>query len=182
MTFSTLCNQYSPFLTFILNFPLFSLTIILFLCFSASYESDTYASYAPRQKRVRTSFKTEQLNALKRYFESNKNPDSKDLKQLSQDIGLSKRVLQVWFQNARAKHRKLTTSSPATNYKNQKIPPKSRRRGSEVSSASSSSSGLIATTTLSLTEQIVNEEHHDELENEYTVLQEFFPDLPLESS
>ena len=48
-----------------------------------------------RQKRVRTSFKHHQLRAMKSYFALNHNPDAKDLKQLAQKTGLSKRVLQV---------------------------------------------------------------------------------------
>ncbi|CAG2241146.1 LHX2_9 [Mytilus edulis] len=68
---------------------------------------DGYCSQQPpRQKRVRTSFKHHQLRTMKSYFNLNHNPDAKDLKQLSQKTGLSKRVLQVWFQNARAKHRR----------------------------------------------------------------------------
>uniref|UniRef100_A0A914V1F7 Homeobox domain-containing protein n=1 Tax=Plectus sambesii TaxID=2011161 RepID=A0A914V1F7_9BILA len=43
---------------------------------------------------------------MKNYFNLNHNPDAKDLKQLAQKTGLTKRVLQVWFQNARAKHRR----------------------------------------------------------------------------
>ncbi|VDO72273.1 unnamed protein product [Schistosoma margrebowiei] len=46
-------------------------------------------------KRIRTSFKHQQLRIMKSYFEFSHNPDSKDLKQLSQKTGLSKRVLQV---------------------------------------------------------------------------------------
>uniref|UniRef100_A0A183BPX7 Homeobox domain-containing protein n=1 Tax=Globodera pallida TaxID=36090 RepID=A0A183BPX7_GLOPA len=59
-----------------------------------------------RQKRMRTSFKHHQLRTMKSYFIKNHNPDAKDLKQLAQKTGLTKRVLQVWFQNARAKHRR----------------------------------------------------------------------------
>ncbi|KAI3381631.1 hypothetical protein SNEBB_004195 [Seison nebaliae] len=59
-----------------------------------------------RQKRMRTSFKHHQLRIMKTYFQLNHNPDAKDLKQLSTKTGLSKRVLQVWFQNARAKYRR----------------------------------------------------------------------------
>lgn len=59
-----------------------------------------------RTKRVRTSFKHHQLRTMKSYFSINQNPDAKDLKQLAQKTGLSKRVLQVWFQNARAKFRR----------------------------------------------------------------------------
>ncbi|KAJ1523418.1 hypothetical protein ONE63_001282 [Megalurothrips usitatus] len=60
-----------------------------------------------RSKRMRTSFKHHQLRTMKSYFAINHNPDAKDLKQLSQKTGLPKRVLQVWFQNARAKWRRL---------------------------------------------------------------------------
>ncbi|EFX65838.1 hypothetical protein DAPPUDRAFT_13685, partial [Daphnia pulex] len=60
-----------------------------------------------KTKRLRTSFKHHQLRMLKSYFATNHNPDAKDLKQLSQKTTLSKRVLQVWFQNARAKWRRL---------------------------------------------------------------------------
>ncbi len=68
------------------------------------------AAAAQRQKRMRTSFKHHQLRVMKSYFELNHNPDAKDLKQLSQKTGLSKRVLQVWFQNARAKYRRNQTN------------------------------------------------------------------------
>ncbi|XP_044578029.1 protein apterous-like isoform X1 [Cotesia glomerata] len=60
-----------------------------------------------RTKRMRTSFKHHQLRTMKSYFSINHNPDAKDLKQLSQKTGLPKRVLQVWFQNARAKWRRM---------------------------------------------------------------------------
>ncbi|KAK6060502.1 homeobox domain protein [Cooperia oncophora] len=55
---------------------------------------------------MRTSFKHHQLRTMKQYFNLNHNPDAKDLKQLAQKTGLTKRVLQVWFQNARAKFRR----------------------------------------------------------------------------
>lgn len=48
-----------------------------------------------RAKRMRTSFKHHQLRTMKTYFSVNQNPDAKDLKQLAQKTGLSKRVLQV---------------------------------------------------------------------------------------
>ena len=48
-----------------------------------------------RSKRMRTSFKHNQLQAMKQYFNANHNPDAKDLKSLAQKTGLTKRVLQV---------------------------------------------------------------------------------------
>ncbi|XP_077987114.1 LIM/homeobox protein Lhx9-like [Glandiceps talaboti] len=64
-----------------------------------------------RTKRMRTSFKHHQLRTMKSYFALNHNPDAKDLKQLAQKTGLTKRVLQVWFQNARAKYRRSLSKS-----------------------------------------------------------------------
>ena len=82
-----------------------------------------------KQKRLRTSFKQQQLRYLRSYFSLKHNPglynslsieflrnfflysDAKDLKSLSEKTNLSKRVLQVWFQNARAKYRRSHTLS-----------------------------------------------------------------------
>ncbi|CAH1179264.1 unnamed protein product [Phaedon cochleariae] len=62
-----------------------------------------------RTKRMRTSFKHHQLRTMKTYFAINQNPDAKDLKQLAQKTGLSKRVLQG--RTATQKH----TASPEFN-------------------------------------------------------------------
>ncbi|NP_001153058.2 LIM/homeobox protein Lhx2a [Danio rerio] len=59
-----------------------------------------------KSKRMRTSFKHHQLRSMQSFFTHNHNPDAKDLKELAQKTGLTKRVLQVWFQNARAKFRR----------------------------------------------------------------------------
>ncbi|XP_025050141.1 LIM/homeobox protein Lhx2 isoform X3 [Alligator sinensis] len=48
-----------------------------------------------KTKRMRTSFKHHQLRTMKSYFAINHNPDAKDLKQLAQKTGLTKRVLQT---------------------------------------------------------------------------------------
>ena len=68
---------------------------------SLSYETSVSSPTGPpgqqqqRTKRMRTSFKHHQLRTMKSYFAINQNPDAKDLKQLAQKTGLSKRVLQV---------------------------------------------------------------------------------------
>lgn len=69
-------------------------------------DRDSQYSSSQKTKRMRTSFKHHQLRTMKSYFAINHNPDAKDLKQLAQKTGLTKRVLQVWFQNARAKFRR----------------------------------------------------------------------------
>ena len=48
-----------------------------------------------KTKRARTSFKHHQLRIMKHHFNINQNPDSRELKILSQKTGLDKKVLQV---------------------------------------------------------------------------------------
>ena len=60
-----------------------------------AYRYDPQPPGTTRTKRMRTSFKHHQLRTMKSYFNLNQNPDAKDLKQLAQKTGLSKRVLQV---------------------------------------------------------------------------------------
>ena len=50
-----------------------------------------------KTKRARTSFKHHQLRIMKAHFQVNQNPDSRELKMLSQKTGLDKKVLQVRF-------------------------------------------------------------------------------------
>lgn len=58
-------------------------------------DRDSQYSSGQKTKRMRTSFKHHQLRTMKSYFAINHNPDAKDLKQLAQKTGLTKRVLQV---------------------------------------------------------------------------------------
>ena len=48
-----------------------------------------------KTKRARTSFKHHQLRIMKAHFQINQNPDSRELKMLSQKTNLDKKVLQV---------------------------------------------------------------------------------------
>jgi len=67
-----------------------------------------------KTKRARTTFKHHQLRIMRTHFQMNQNPDSRELKMLSQKTGLDKKVLQVWFQNSRAKWRRMSTHGNAT--------------------------------------------------------------------
>ncbi|KAM3177232.1 hypothetical protein ACTXT7_004939 [Hymenolepis weldensis] len=64
-----------------------------------------------RRKRIRTSFNEQQQLSMQAFFAQNQNPNANDLMSLSEETGLAKRVLQVWFQNARAKLRRTTGGS-----------------------------------------------------------------------
>lgn len=87
---------------------------------------------------------------MKAHFQINQNPDSKDLKELSERTGLQKRVLQVWFQNSRAKQRK--SSGPCTG-----LGP----LGS-ISGMAGAQNGLIADSSINMEdEEIYSEDEND---------------------
>ncbi|KAG5866772.1 hypothetical protein JTB14_013734 [Gonioctena quinquepunctata] len=110
---SSTCRNVNFSLRHASNDPTISITIAnlnsdyLDMSFGRSPGTPGLHGSSQRTKRMRTSFKHHQLRTMKSYFAINHNPDAKDLKQLSQKTGLPKRVLQVWFQNARAKWRRM---------------------------------------------------------------------------
>ena len=57
-------------------------------------------------KRFRTHMSNVQIKIMKSVFENYKTPTMPECQGLGNDIGLQKRVVQVWFQNARAKEKK----------------------------------------------------------------------------
>ncbi|XP_077171745.1 zinc finger homeobox protein 2 [Paroedura picta] len=63
-------------------------------------------SEPPRDKRLRTTILPEQLEILYRWYMQDSNPTRKMLDCISEEVGLKKRVVQVWFQNTRARERK----------------------------------------------------------------------------
>ena len=60
----------------------------------------------PRDKRLRTTILPEQLDYLYQQYQLDCNPSRKQLEDISTKVGLKKRVVQVWFQNTRARERK----------------------------------------------------------------------------
>lgn len=119
------------------------------------------AAAAQRQKRMRTSFKHHQLRVMKSYFELNHNPDAKDLKQLSQKTGLSKRVLQVWFQNARAKFRRGQTNPCGADPVGELTAMNTSNTGVSSSSTSSISSSSSTSNQQHLAQHIDTMDHED---------------------
>ena len=55
-----------------------------------------------RDKRLRTTITPEQLEILYEKYLLDSNPTRKMLDHIAREVGLKKRVVQVWFQNTRA--------------------------------------------------------------------------------
>ncbi|XP_028307221.1 zinc finger homeobox protein 3-like isoform X2 [Gouania willdenowi] len=59
-----------------------------------------------RDKRQRTTITPEQLEVLYQRYSLDSNPTRGVLESIARDVGLARRVVQVWFQNTRARERK----------------------------------------------------------------------------
>lgn len=60
-----------------------------------------------KKRGPKTTIKPHQLEVLKNCFDQNPKPTPKVFEELSKDTGLTKRVIQVWFQNKRSKRKRI---------------------------------------------------------------------------
>ncbi|CAH1395860.1 unnamed protein product [Nezara viridula] len=67
-------------------------------------------------KRPRTTITAKQLETLKMAYNNSPKPARHVREQLSQDTGLDMRVVQVWFQNRRAKEKRLKKDAGRTRW------------------------------------------------------------------
>ena len=58
-------------------------------------------------KRPRTAFTTEQLNKLRGEFQANRYLTEERRRLLSRELGLNENQIKIWFQNRRAKDKRI---------------------------------------------------------------------------
>lgn len=95
--------------------------------------SPTYESNSSKKKRQRTS--PEQLAILEQIFQTDKMPNQQTRVQLADQLGMSSRRVQIWFQNKRAKVKRGTGKEGSQNGS-----PAGQSNGRRDSTSSSSSS------------------------------------------
>ncbi|KAJ8272744.1 hypothetical protein GJAV_G00092940 [Gymnothorax javanicus] len=76
---------------------------------SSDKDSGSTFEDSQRDKRPRTTISPEQLEILYEKYLLDSNPTRKMLEHIANTVGLKKRVVQVWFQNTRARERKECT-------------------------------------------------------------------------
>ncbi|CAK1542817.1 unnamed protein product [Leptosia nina] len=64
-----------------------------------------------RKIRVRTALNEEQQIILRAHYAFNKRPNREQCNKIAQKVGLDNRVVQVWFQNFRARERRMSLSA-----------------------------------------------------------------------
>lgn len=79
-------------------------TKLIILLFLSSQDSETLVDN--RKSRVRSQITEEQVLVMKEYYARNPRPKREELEKISQKVGLQVRVVQVWFQNNRARDRR----------------------------------------------------------------------------
>ncbi|NXQ43861.1 NOBOX protein, partial [Catharus fuscescens] len=71
----------------------------------------------PVKKKPRTFYSTEQVEELEKMFQEDHYPDNEKRREIAAAVGVTPQRILVWFQNRRAKWRKLQKLSTKDNRK-----------------------------------------------------------------
>ncbi|KAM8980871.1 homeobox protein NOBOX [Sarcophilus harrisii] len=74
------------------------------------------------RKKTRTLYRTDQLKELERMFQEDHYPDSDKRREIALAVGVTPQRIMVWFQNRRAKWRKVERLNSKGNKTNLEVP------------------------------------------------------------
>ena len=94
--------------------------------FSISFSDNCSEGGKPNRRR-RTAFSTYQLQELEHEFLSKKYLTLNERSELAKRLGLSDVQIKIWFQNRRAKWKRMKTANGRRKYTQKKITQKSKR-------------------------------------------------------
>ncbi|XP_029437168.1 homeobox protein NOBOX-like [Rhinatrema bivittatum] len=80
-------------------------------------EAGELGQHQPAKKKTRTLYSTDQLEELERMFHEDHYPDSERRSEIAASVGVTPQRIMVWFQNRRAKWRKVEKTSLKGNRK-----------------------------------------------------------------
>lgn len=106
-----------------------------------------------RKIRVRTALSEEQQIVLKEHYAVNPRPNREEFKKIAQRIGLDNRVVQVWFQNNRARVRRMTQAIAISD---QPLDLSTKKSNASITSSPSPSPPCSISVTHSDSEEAVN--------------------------
>ncbi|XP_023946511.2 zinc finger protein 1 isoform X2 [Bicyclus anynana] len=106
-----------------------------------------------RKIRVRTALSEEQQTVLKEHYSVNPRPNREEFKKIAQLIGLDNRVVQVWFQNNRARVRRMSQVVPMPD---QPLDLSTKKSSASVTSSPAPSPPCSISVTHSDSEEAVN--------------------------
>ncbi|XP_037962434.2 zinc finger protein 1 isoform X1 [Plutella xylostella] len=106
-----------------------------------------------RKIRVRTAISEEQQTILKEHYSINPRPNRDEFKRIAQQLGLDNRVVQVWFQNNRARVRRMTQTLTVSD---QPLDLSTKKSSQSVTSSPSPSPPCSVSITHSDSEEAVN--------------------------
>lgn len=114
-------------------------------------ERDDKLQDTDRKIRVRTAISEEQQTILKEHYAVNSRPNREEFKRIAQQLGLDNRVVQVWFQNNRARVRRMTQA-----VSDQPLDLSTKKSNQSVTSSPSPSPSYSISVTHSDSEEAVN--------------------------
>ena len=85
-------------------------------------DSSNHALRRKKKKRKRTVISNEEIDRLEKFFSKEPRPDRLAKMDLAKELGKPEIFVSIWFQNRRARERKMSQTEPKTKPENESSP------------------------------------------------------------